>query len=141
MFVDSSALVALLAREPDRARVAKAIERAETRRTTPLVRLEAAMVLSTLLNVAPQTADAAITAVFEEAAIDVVPIDDGLARAAVAAFARYGKGRGHRARLNLADCLIYAAAKTAGMPLLFIGDDFARTDIASALENPKPTAG
>ncbi|MCM0020815.1 MAG: type II toxin-antitoxin system VapC family toxin [Tagaea sp.] len=138
MFIDSSALVALLTKERDHQRIAIAIERAKVRRTTPLVRLEAAMVLSTRLNVEPQAADAAITAVFEEADIEVVPIDDGMARAAVAAFARYGKGRGHRARLNLADCTIYAAAKAAGMPLLFIGDDFPHTDITSALGNARP---
>jgi uncharacterized protein with PIN domain len=78
--------------------------------------------LSALLNVEPEAADASITAAFEEAGVEVVPITDDVARAAVAAFARYGKGRGHPARLNLADCLIYAAAKAAGAPLLFIGD-------------------
>ncbi|MFM7346588.1 MAG: type II toxin-antitoxin system VapC family toxin [Tagaea sp.] len=141
MFVDSSALVALLAKEPDGPRVAAAIERADVRLTTPLVRLETAMVLSTLLNVAPAAADAAITSVLDEAKIDVVPIDDGLARAAVAAFARYGKGRGHPARLNLADCLIYAAAKQADAPLLYVGGDFRRTDVASALDDPRPKSG
>lgn len=141
MFIDSSALVALLAREPDQPRIAAAIERAEVRRTTPLVRLETAMVLSRLLNVEPEAADASITATFEEAGIQVVPITDDLARAAVAAFARYGKGRGHPARLNLADCLIYAAAKAADARVLFIGDDFTRADIASVLDDPRPTAG
>ena len=140
MFIDSSALVALLAREPDQTRIAAAIERADVRRTTPLVRLETAMVLSTLLNVEPEAVDASITATFEEAGIEVVPITDDLARAAVVAFARYGKGRGHPARLNFADCLIYAAAKAADAPLLFIGDDFTRADIASVLDDPHPTA-
>lgn len=139
MFIDSSALVALLAREPDQPRIAAAIQRADVRRTTPLVRLETARVLSTLLNVEPEAANAAITAAFQEAGVEVVPITDDVARAAVAAFARYGKGRGHPARLNLADCLIYAAAKAAGAPLLFIGDDFSRADIASVLDDPRPT--
>lgn len=139
MFIDSSALVALLAREPDQPRIAAAIQRADVRRTTPLVRLETAMVLSTLLNVEPEAADSAITAAFEEAGVEVVPITDDVARAAVAAFARYGKGRGHPARLNLADCLIYAAAKAVDAPLLFIGDDFSRADIASVLDDPRPT--
>lgn len=139
MFIDSSALVALLAREPDQPRIAAAIQRADVRRTTPLVRLETARVLSTLLNVEPEAANASITAAFEEAGVEVVPITDDVARAAVAAFARYGKGRGHPARLNLADCLIYAAAKAAGAPLLFIGDDFSRADIVSVLDDPRPT--
>lgn len=139
MFIDSSALVSLLAREPDQSRVQAAIERADVRRTTPLVRLETAMVLTTLLNVVPESADASITALFREAEIEVVPITDDLARAAVVAFARYGKGRGHQARLNIADCLIYAAAKAADASLLFIGTDFVRTDIQSVLDDPRPT--
>ncbi len=49
---------------------------------------------------------------------------------ALAAFARYGKGRGHPAQLNLGDCFAYAMAKNHGLPLLFKGDDFDQTDIA-----------
>jgi len=138
VFIDSSALVALLAREPDHPRIAAAIERAEFRRTVAIVRLEAAMVLATRLNLEPTVTDAAISATFAEAAIDVVPITDGVAQAAVIAFSRYGKGRGSPARLNLADCLIYAAAKVAGAPLLYLGDDFSHTDIESVLDDPRP---
>ncbi|MDZ4842032.1 MAG: type II toxin-antitoxin system VapC family toxin [Hyphomicrobium aestuarii] len=139
MFIDSSALVALLAREPDHPRIAAAIERADVRRTLPIVRLEAAMVLATRLNLEPEVTDAAISATFAEAGIVVEPITDGVAQAAVIAFARYGKGRGSPARLNLADCLIYAAAKAAGAPLLYLGDDFSHTDVASVLDDPRPT--
>jgi ribonuclease VapC len=53
------------------------------------------------------------------------------ARAALASFIRYGKGR-HRARLNLGDCFAYALAKTRNLPLLFKGDDFLNTDIIPA---------
>jgi ribonuclease VapC len=138
MFIDSSALVALLAREADATRIATAIAAAATRRTTPLVLLEATMVLSTLLNVEPAAAQAAIRATLEEADISVEPLTEATAQAAVLAFARYGKGRGHKAQLNMADCMIYAAARLAGASLLFIGDDFSRTDIASVLEDPRP---
>lgn len=48
-----------------------------------------------------------------------------------AAFMRFGKGR-HSAALNLGDCFAFALATIAGRPLLYVGDDFARTDIASA---------
>jgi len=61
-----------------------------------------------------------------------VPIDRAIAKRAVAAFAAYGKGRGHPARLNLADCLSYACARADRVPLLFKGEDFARTDIDAA---------
>ena len=53
-------------------------------------------------------------------------------RLATAAFDRYGRGR-HPAKLNFGDCMAYAVAKAHGVPLLYKGDDFARTDIAAAL--------
>ena len=53
-------------------------------------------------------------------------------RLAAAAFDRYGRGR-HPAKLNFGDCMAYAVAKAHGVPLLYKGDDFARTDIAAAL--------
>jgi ribonuclease VapC len=139
MFIDTSALVALLAQEPDAVRIAQAIEAADNPKVIALVRLEAAMVLSSVLNIGPEAADVALSKVFQAANIQVVSEDDRIASAAVAAFAEYGKGRGHPARLNLADCMVYAAAKLAGETLLFIGEDYSHTDITSALEDPRPT--
>jgi len=52
-------------------------------------------------------------------------------RMATTAFDRYGKGR-HPATLNFGDCMSYAAARVAGEPLLFTGNDFAKTDIPPA---------
>lgn len=49
------------------------------------------------------------------------------------AFVRFGKGSGHRAALNFGDLFAYALAKSRGVPLLYKGEDFANTDIASAL--------
>jgi ribonuclease VapC len=69
----------------------------------------------------------------QRASIAVVPFDESVAEAAFDAFKRYGKGRGHRAQLNVIDCAAYALAKTRDLPLLFKGDDFASTDIRSAL--------
>ena len=140
MVIDTSALVALLAGEPDAPRIAAAIEQARQRRVPAIVRLEAAMVLSSALDRDPDEMATVIADALDEARFESVAIDDDIARAAVTVFARYGKGRGHPARLNLADCLIYAAAKAADAPLLFIGDDFSRTDIASVLSDPRPTA-
>jgi ribonuclease VapC len=64
--------------------------------------------------------------------VKVAAIDDGRARRAVEAFARYGKGRGSKAQLNFGDCLSYAVARQAGVPILFVGDDFTQTDLAAA---------
>jgi ribonuclease VapC len=66
------------------------------------------------------------------AGVVIQPIQPETAHVALEAFARYGKGRGHPARLNLGDCFIYAQAKIGGASLLYKGDDFSRTDIESA---------
>jgi ribonuclease VapC len=63
--------------------------------------------------------------------VDVLPFGERHWLVADDAFARYGKGR-HPAALNYGDCMTYATARLAEMPLLFTGDDFARTDIAPA---------
>ncbi len=64
--------------------------------------------------------------------VEVVPFDARHQRAASDAFARYGKGR-HPAKLNFGDCMTYATARLAEMPLLFTGEDFRRTDVTPAL--------
>ncbi len=90
------------------------------------------MRLSSLLGVTPEAAERSISRLMSEANIDFVAIDQEISRLAVGAFARYGKGRGHKAQLNLADCLSYACAQNLGVPLLFKGNDFSETDIAIA---------
>jgi ribonuclease VapC len=62
---------------------------------------------------------------------EVVPFNEAHLDAAASAFIRFGRGR-HPAALNFGDCMSYAIASVAGMPLLFIGEDFRRTDIAQA---------
>jgi ribonuclease VapC len=133
VFIDTSAFVAILAREPDDARLGRAIERAEHRRTSGLVRPETVMRVSTLLDTTPEAAQEAFDRLLEGGGIAVAPITDAIVREAVTAFARYSKGRGHPARLNLADCLSYAVAKSYREPILFVGDDFAKTDLEPAL--------
>jgi ribonuclease VapC len=132
MFIDTSVIVALLAHEPDAADYAERIERSTECLTSGLVILEASMRLATMLDVDPVAIEARIGHLLAEAQISVMPIDDVVATASVGAFARYGKGRGHRAQLNLADCMSYACAKVRGVPLLFKGNDFSQTDIMQA---------
>ena len=135
MFIDSSVFVAILASEPDASEFADAIEASRHCQTCGIARLETVMTVSTKLDVAPAEVDVAFDRLLEERGIGVVAITDAIAREAVAAFAQYGKGRGHPARLNLGDCLIYASAKAHREPLLFKGADFARTDIKPALRS------
>jgi len=67
--------------------------------------------------------------------IIVMPITEADGLTALEAFARYGKGRGHPAQLNMGDCFAYAAAKNAGASLLFKGSDFGHTDIRQAMQS------
>lgn len=130
-FVDSSALVAILASEADGPAFAAKLETTPGSICAGHVILEASMRLSTLMGFTPTVADALTTRLLREAGIAVVPITEEIAHLAVAAFERYGKGRG-AASLNFGDCLSYACAKTHGAALLFKGDDFGRADIAKA---------
>ncbi len=66
-----------------------------------------------------------------EAEVEVLPFEQDHYEAAVDAFVRYGKGR-HAAALNFGDCLTYAVARLSGLPLLFTGDDFSKTDLPAA---------
>lgn len=66
-----------------------------------------------------------------ELSVEIVPFDDEQARQSRAAFIRFGKGR-HPAGLNFGDCVSYALARSMDLPLLFKGEDFARTDVVSA---------
>lgn len=132
MFVDTSVIVAILADEPDADDFAAKLSAASHRYTSGLVILEAAMRLSSLLKVDPMEVEIRIRQVLEEARIAIVPINGSIAKKAVAAFAAYGKGRGHPAQLNLADCMSYACAQAYRVPLLFKSHGFSQTDIQAA---------
>jgi ribonuclease VapC len=132
IFIDTSAMIAILAAEPDAAMFAAKLDADRDRITGAHVILETAMTLATIAGLAPTAADAEVMRALHEANIAVVPVDEEVAHGAVAAFERYGKGRKHRASLNFGDCLSYACAKAHGAKLLFKGDDFAHTDIAKA---------
>lgn len=127
--VDTSALIAILRNEDDAARYARALVDAERCLMSAVSRLEAGMVL-----IGRGSLDAAddLDRLVQRVAIEVAPFDDEQAALAREAFSRYGKGR-HPAALNLGDCASYALARSRGLPLLFKGNDFSRTDIAGAL--------
>ena len=131
IFIDTSAIIAMLAAEPDGAALAAKLQAEDQSISAGHVILEASMRLAPLLRLNPTAADTLVTRLLREAGTAIVPITEDIAHAAVIAFERYGKGR-NRAALNIADCLSYACAKAHGARLLFKGDDFARTDIAKA---------
>jgi ribonuclease VapC len=132
IFVDSSAIVALLAADPEAAALAGKLESDRERISGGHVILESSLRLASLFGLAPAAADALVTRLLREAEIDIVPITEDIGHAAVAAFERYGLGRGSVGNLNFGDCLSYACAKAHGARMLFKGHDFSQTDIVGA---------
>ena len=130
MVIDTSAIMAAIAGEPDDARYRNAIKAADIRLLSAVTMLEAQIVLFARLGPAAVTA---FRDLIDQAPIIIVPFDEALADAAFQAFRTYGKGQGHPAQLNIIDCGAYALARTRGLPLLFKGGDFGRTDMISAL--------
>uniref|UniRef100_UPI0031013A66 type II toxin-antitoxin system VapC family toxin n=1 Tax=Neorhizobium sp. EC2-8 TaxID=3129230 RepID=UPI0031013A66 len=130
MFIDTSVIVAILALEDDGSEWSKRMESAERLLTSPLVVLEATMVLSTRRITDPLVTQMVVSDFLRSSGVEIVPIDEADGESAVRAFRDYGKGRGHPAQLNLADCLSYACAKNRGLPLLYKGNHFAQTDLA-----------
>ena len=125
--VDTSALIAVLAQEAAKPTLISKIAAASVRIISPITRVETVMVASRLFRDPVQEVDAVLGAM----KLELAPIDETQTTWAVRAFILYGKGR-HPAGLNLADCFSYAAAKALDAPLLYVGDDFAKTDIRSA---------
>ncbi|KMO33608.1 twitching motility protein PilT [Methylobacterium tarhaniae] len=129
MFVDASALVAILAQEPGYIPIGERLHAASSRSTSGLAVFEAVMAVARLKQLTIAAAEAHVRDFLQAAAIAIVPIADAEAREALAAFARFGKGQGHPAQLNMGDCFAYACARTCKAELLFVGNDFSRTDI------------
>lgn len=132
MFIETSALIAILANEPEANVFLSQIERAPRRETGAHVRLEATINLARTLGLGTPEAHELYDAFLAEAGITVIPITDAVARRAVQAFATYGKGQGHPAQLNFGDCLSYACASMSCDTILFKGNDFRETDLTSA---------
>jgi ribonuclease VapC len=133
MFVDASAIVAILTREPEADTLADAIEHARSAMTSAIAIFEAALGICRKHHVSVEEAIEDVREFLGVAGIRIVPITDAEAETALVAFSRYGKGRGHPAQLNLGDCFAYAVAKNHRTALLFKGADFDKTDIPVAL--------
>jgi len=128
LILDSSALVAIILREPERDGFLAKVDRAKDVAAGAPSLVETGMVLSSRSR---QDAGPLLAEILQSMGVSVVEFRDEHWRAAVSAWYRFGKGR-HPAALNLGDCLTYAVAKVAGQPVLAKGDDFAKTDLAVA---------
>ena len=132
MFVDASAIVAILTREPEADALADALEGADAAITSPIAIFEAALGICRKRHGSVAEAHGDVRDFLRTAGIRTVAVTEADTAAALDAFSRYGKGQGHPARLNLGDCFAYAVARTHHGALLFKGDDFGKTDIGIA---------
>ena len=134
LVIDSSAIVAMMLGEPsaDALALRLAGEPHGQRTISAVNYVEAGTVLAGRRG-DPYQGVADLDAFLENFGIAIAALDEDLARTAMQARIRFGKGFGASAGLNFGDCFAYALAKSLDAPLLFIGDDFAATDITSAL--------
>jgi len=130
MFVDASAIVAILTREADADKLVERLESAASPITSAIAVFEAVLGINRKRQSGIDQTTRDVTDFLSAANIALVPIAPEHAGAALDAFSRYGKGQSHPAQLNLGDCFAYAMAKSRRTSLLFKGDDFAKTDLA-----------
>lgn len=130
MILDTSAVIAVLRNEADAAAFAKAIEKASHRRISAVSYVESAAVVD---GGRDPIASRRFDDLLREAEVTIEPVDEEQARIARQAYLDFGRGSGHPAKLNFGDCFAYALAKARREPLLYKGEDFSHTDIASAL--------
>lgn len=129
MIVDTSALAAVMFNEPDADRL-RAMLLADGATLSAPNLLELTTVVDRRGSAELSTA---LTEVLTTLRVSIAPFTEQHALIGRAAYRRFGRGSGHPAQLNFGDCMSYALSVVSGEPLLFVGDDFAQTDVASAL--------
>ena len=129
IFVDASALVAIVAGEDDAVLLADRLDAEASRLCSALSIWESVAGLCRSYRFAVPDARDQVNSFVDAAGLRYVGIGEREMSLAADAYARYGKGR-HVAALNMGDCFAYACAKANGARLLYKGDDFARTDLA-----------
>jgi ribonuclease VapC len=125
--VDTSVVVAIIREEDDAAHFTDILDE------TPAI-MSVVSYVETQMLIAGRKLEAdprEVADTIADLGIEIVDVTLDQAGAAIRAFLQFGNGR-HRARLNLADCFAYALAKSRGVPVLFKGDDFVKTDIVAA---------
>ena len=131
MFIDASAIVAMMADESDATILSARLMSVDTRVTSPMALWEASVAYSRIFGLEPQAALREVQAYIRPFDVTVAAVEPAMTAAAVDAYQRFGKGR-HPAGLNFGDCFAYACARHLNMPLLYKGDDFSKTDIEAA---------
>jgi len=136
MILDTSVLIAIIKEEPETATFAAIMESVDPLRISAASYLESSIVVDKARD--PKLS-ARLDELLEEAAVVIEPVTAEQAKIARQAYRDYGRGSGHRANLNFGDCFSYALARVKREPLLYKGDDFAHTDLRSAMQQPLPT--
>lgn len=131
MFIDASALCALLTDEDDARELLARMQRSVRRITSPLAIWETTVSVARILDLPLRETQEWVQKYLALMKIEVTAVAPETAALALDAFERYGKGR-HPASLTFGDCFAYACARQQGMPLLFKGADFPQTDIEAA---------
>ncbi|MBY0566512.1 MAG: type II toxin-antitoxin system VapC family toxin [Hyphomonadaceae bacterium] len=131
MFIDASALTAILTSEQDARELLARMQSSNQRLTSPLAIWETTIAVARRLGLEIKDAHLAVEDFLKLANVEVCAVPAETRDLAIDAYARYGKAR-HPAALNFGDCFAYACARAAKAPLLYKGDDFPQTDIETA---------
>lgn len=131
MFVDASAMVAMMTDEDDARLLAARMQSSDNRITSPAAIWETAINIARILGIELDDAARTVQSFLDAMEIKLLPIPPEAAYLAIDAFDRYGKRR-HQAELNFGDCFAYACARHYAVPLLYKGNDFSKTDIEAA---------
>lgn len=132
MFVDSSALVAIVTDEPDSRSVSERMARGKNRVISTITQVEASIAVGQFHDDDYEFGASQIADFVERAGITVLDVPADIVPEVLTAYRRYGKGAGHRAKLNFGDCFSYAFAKRLNTPILSKGEDFVFTDLEAA---------
>ncbi|TGP21776.1 MULTISPECIES: type II toxin-antitoxin system VapC family toxin [unclassified Mesorhizobium] len=124
--VDTSALMAVVLDEPQAGACTAALEAEDE------LLISAGTVAELLIVAARRGVVEEVSALIDGLGFEIAPVTEGAARRIAEAYARWGKGI-HAAALNFGDCFAYEVAKDRGCRLLYVGEDFSKTDIESAL--------
>ncbi len=125
MVLDTSAMVAILVSEPEADRLVAAVDADHTRLVSAATVVEASLVI---LGRFGEAGEPQLDRLLRTIGAEVVPVGEEQVGIARDAALRYGRGR-HAAALNFGDCFSYALSIARNEPLLFVGDDFSKTDV------------
>ncbi len=134
--VDSSALIAILFGEPSASALITRMAEDPDRIISAASYLESGTVLAGRRRSDRLRAISDLDAFMDQAGLRIEPVDERQVRLALRARIVYGRGMGHGGALNFGDAFSYALAKSRNVPLLYVGEDFAATDVVPALRAP-----